>query len=314
MDTTSIKNKRYNDYPSYIRNKFGERIQKLSVNAGFTCPNRDGTKGMGGCTYCNNQSFNPAYCHTELTVEEQINKGIRFFSTRYKSQKYVAYFQAYTNTYEPLEQLNIKYKQALSHPDVIGLVIGTRPDCISDELLDYFAELTKTHYVAIEYGVESTKEDTLQLINRGHTYQDSVNAIQKTAAKGISVGAHMILGLPKERNQEILEHAKRLSELPLDTLKLHQLQIVRGTIMAKQFDTFPEWFNLYSVVDYIDLVIDFLEYVSPRIVMERFISQSPKELLLAPHWGLKNFEFIHKLEKRLIERDTFQGRLHTSST
>ncbi len=305
-----MNKKRYNDYPSYIKRTFSERVQKLSINAGFTCPNRDGKISTGGCTFCNNQTFNPEYCHTSESITEQLQKGINFFKDKYKTQQYLAYFQAYTNTYGNLEKLKEKYEEALSHPKVIGLVIGTRPDCISDELLSYFSDLQqKGYYIAIEYGLESTNDKTLKLINRGHNFATSQEAIIKTASYKIPVGAHLIIGLPGENKEDILNHALTLSQLPLTMLKLHQLQLVKGTVMEQHYQTHPEQFHLYTAEEYINLVIDFLELLNPNIIVERFISQSPRELLTAPIWGLKNFEFVAKVEKRLKERDTQQGHL-----
>jgi radical SAM protein (TIGR01212 family) len=301
--------KRYNDFGSFLRKVFPFKVQKISVNAGFTCPNRDGTKGWGGCTYCNNQTFSPDYCHTEKTVGEQLEEGIRFFSHKYPAMKYLAYFQAYTNTYDELASLLKKYEEALSFPQVAGLIVGTRPDCMPDDLLHYFAGLAKRKFVLIEYGLESTLDKTLARINRGHTYAESEDAIRRTAEKGIYTGAHLILGLPGESRSEILQHAGAISALPLTTVKLHQLQLIRQTRMAKEFAGYPEKFRLYTVDEYIDLVIDFIERLNPSIVVERFVSQSPKELLIAPDWGLKNHVFTAKVEKRFIERNTWQGRL-----
>ncbi len=300
---------RYLNYNTLLRNEFSERVQKLSINAGFTCPNRDGSKGTGGCTYCNNQSFVPEYAKPVKSVYEQVKEGIDFFDHKYKAQKYLAYFQSYTNTYDSIENLIEIYEEALKHPKVVGIVVGTRPDCVDDKLLDYFAELNKSYYVMIEYGIESTLNSTLDFINRGHTYEDAEEAIIKTHNKGIRTGAHLILGLPKENREEILNHAKKTSKLPLTILKLHQLQLIKGTKMARQFNENPEWFHLMGVEEYIELVVDFLEILNPKIAIERFVSQSPDQLLIAPNWGLKNFEFVHKIEKRLEERDTWQGRL-----
>ena len=305
---------RYLNYNQVLKTEFAERVQKISINAGFTCPNRDGSKGNGGCTYCNNQTFSPEYCKPDKTVSEQVKEGIDFFHHKYKAQHYLAYFQSYTNTYDSLDKLKIIYEEALSYPAVIGLVVGTRPDCVNAGLLDYFAQLAKKYYVMIEYGIESTNDETLKFINRGHDFACAENAIRETAKRGIRTGAHIILGLPGESRETILSHADKLSELPIDTLKIHQLQLVRGTKMAQQYAEHPEWFNLYSADDYIDLVIDFLEKLNPNIAVERFVSQSPKELLLAPEWGLKNFEFTAKIEKKLIERETWQGRKYTMKT
>lgn len=306
-------NKPYQDFGNFLKELFPFKVQKISINAGFTCPNRDGTKGFGGCTYCNNQTFSPEYCHTEKSVTEQLEEGVRFFSKKYPDMKYLAYFQAYTNTYDELEKLIAKYEEALSYPDVAGLIVGTRPDCMPDDLLDYFAKLAEKKFVLIEYGLESTLDRTLERINRGHTHAESEDAIRRTAGKGIYTGAHLILGLPGESREEILHHADILSTLPLTTLKLHQLQLIKNTRMAKEQTEHPEWFHLYTADEYIELVIDFIERLNPSIVVERFVSQSPKELLIAPDWGLKNYEFTAKVNKRIFERNARQGRLFTSS-
>lgn len=304
--------KRYNDFSSHIKLIHSERIQKVSIDAGFTCPNRDGSKGLGGCTFCNNNTFNPAYCMPTKTISDQIKQGVAFFEPKYKTQKYFAYFQAYSNTYSEIEDLKKKYEEALSNPAVVGLVIGTRPDCVSDELLDYFAELKNKIDLTIEYGIESTIDRTLDLINRGHSYQESVDAIIKTANKGIKVGGHLILGLPGESIDEIVSHAGAVSKLPLDYLKLHQLQIVRGSHLGREYLAGRYTDKLFTLEEYIDLVIDFVEQLTPNIILERFISQSPGDLLIAPKWGVKNFEFVAKVEKRMAQRDTFQGRLYVS--
>ena len=300
---------RYLNYNQVLKTTFAERVQKISINAGFTCPNRDGSKGTGGCTYCNNQTFSPEYCKPTRTVSQQVEEGIGFFHHKYQAQHYLAYFQSYTNTYDTIDKLKAIYDEALAFPKVVGLVVGTRPDCVNDELLDYFAELSRKCYVMIEYGIESTNDETLEFINRGHDFACAEKAIAATAARGIKTSAHIILGLPRESREVILGHAAKLSRLPIDALKIHQLQLVRGTRMAKQFVENPEWFNLFSASEYVDLVVDFLERFNPDIAIERFVSQSPQKLLIAPEWGLKNFEFTAKIEKRLEERDTWQGKL-----
>jgi radical SAM protein (TIGR01212 family) len=225
-----VKNtKPYNDLGDFLRNIFPYKVQKISLNAGFTCPNRDGSKGWGGCTYCNNQTFSPEYCHTERSITQQLDEGVRFFSRKYPDMKYLAYFQAYTNTYDEMERLKAIYEEALNYPGVVGLIVGTRPDCVPDALLDYFAELAKKTFVMVEYGLESTLDKTLLRINRGHTQAESEEAIRKTAGRGIYTGAHLILGLPGETKEEILHHADIISSLPLTTVKLHQLQLIRNT-------------------------------------------------------------------------------------
>jgi radical SAM protein (TIGR01212 family) len=274
------------------------KVQKISINAGFTCPNRDGTKGFGGCTYCNNQTFSPQYAANEKSITQQLNEGIQFFSRKYPQMKYIAYFQSYTNTYDTVENLLKKYREALNYPDVVGLIIGTRPDCMPDELLDELEKLSHNHFLLIEYGIESTCNETLQRINRGHTYEQAKDAIQRTHQRGIFCGAHLILGLPGESRELILSHADKISQLPLTTVKLHQLQLIKNTRMAQEYLKHPENFHIYDVDEYIDLCIDFRNRLNPDFIIERYVSQSPAELLLLQGWGLKNFEFTARLNKR----------------
>ena len=304
-----FKSKRYNDFSSFIRKKFNARVQKVSINAGFTCPNKDGTKGLGGCTYCNNNTFNPDYCKPIKSITLQIEEGIEFFSKKYKSQSYLAYFQAYTNTYAPLSQLKEMYQEALSHPEIIGLVIATRPDSIKDDVLDYLEGLSKKYFIKLEFGLESTKDETLTLINRCQTHADAIDAFSRAKGRGLHLGAHLILGLPKESKSEMINHAKNISALPVNTLKIHHLQIVKHTMMAIQYKKDPNFFSFMELDEYIDLVIDFLEYLDPKIIIERFFSESPDKMLIYPRYGLKNFEVQHLVQRRLNERETYQGRL-----
>ncbi len=299
----------YNNYNQHLRDIFGARIQKISINAGFTCPNRDGTKGVGGCTFCNNVSFSPEYCLPTKDVVTQMKEGIDFFS-RYQGQKYLAYFQSFTNTYSSLSTLKKYYESIFELDNVIGIVIATRPDCVDSYLLDYYQDIAKEKYVMIEYGIESTSDVTLQRINRGHTYSDSIRAVEETHKRGINVGAHLILGLPGERETDFISHANKINELPLDMLKLHQLQIVKGTVLEKQWQNGSADLMTFTMNEYIDLCIRFLEQLKPTIGIERFISQSPKDLLIYPDWGVKNFEFIAKLQKRMVELNAFQSRLY----
>ncbi|MBR5843256.1 MAG: TIGR01212 family radical SAM protein [Bacteroidaceae bacterium] len=298
---------RYNDYGSFLQKHFAGKVQKISINGGFTCPNRDGSVGRGGCTFCNNQTFNPEYCSTELSVTEQLQEGVRFFARKYPSMRYLAYFQAYTSTYDEIDRLIARYEEALSVEGVVGIIIGTRPDCMPPELLSYLSELRKRTFVTVEYGVESTLDATLLRINRGHDYATAVDAITRTAQAGIITGAHLILGLPGESHNDILSHATRLSQLPLHTIKLHQLQLIKGTVMGNEYIAHPEHFDIPDIDTYIDRAIDFVELLRPDIVVERFVSQSPTNLLIAPHWGVKNHEFTARLLRRMRERDTVQG-------
>ncbi|KAB2859317.1 MAG: TIGR01212 family radical SAM protein [Flavobacteriales bacterium] len=304
-----IRSKPYNDYSTFIKKKFGERVQKISLDTGFTCPNRDGTKGFGGCTYCNNNTFNPYYCKPSKSITQQLNEGIAFFSKKYKTQQYLAYFQAYTNTYADIELVKELYLEAINHPQIIGLVIGTRPDCINEELIHFLAELAKTNYIALEFGVESTLNRTLDFINRCHTFEETKAAYELAKNKNLHLGAHLIIGLPGESKEEMLNHAVELSKLPINTLKIHQLQVVKHTMMAQQLKTEPHLFNLFKLDDYIEFICDFVALLRPDIIIERFISESPAHLLIAPKWnGVKNFEIVSKIENRLKEKNLWQGK------
>jgi uncharacterized protein len=303
--------KRYLDYSSFIKSTFGERVQKISLDIGFSCPNRDGSKGYGGCTYCNNETFNPDYCEPTKSIKEQLEQGISFFGKKYKSQQYLAYFQAYTNTYADFESLKKMYEEALSVKGVIGLVIGTRPDCISDEIIDYLSFLSKKYFVSLEFGVESTNERTLVSVNRCHTFEASKITFEKCKNKGFHLGAHIIIGLPGETKSELLNHALELSKLPIDTLKLHHLQIVKNSIMEVQYKRNPENFDLFTSEKYIDFITDFVGKLRPDIIIERFISEAPQDLLIAPKWNnLKNFEIVAKIDKKLIGKNMWQGKFY----
>lgn len=290
----------YNDFGTWLTGQLGFKAQKISINAGFTCPNRDGRVGTGGCTYCNNQTFNPDYCQTDKSIRQQLGEGKQFFGRKYPEMKYLAYFQAYTNTYATFDELKQKYEEALSVDDVVGLVIGTRPDCMPDVLLDYLTELNQRTFLIVEYGIESIYDRTLQRINRGHDYACTQRAIEATAARGIRVGGHVIMGLPGESRDEMIREAEVLSELPLTTLKLHQLQLIKGTRMADEYAAHPEDFLRFTPDEYADLVVEFIRHSRPDLVFERFVSQSPASLLAQPGWGLKNYEFVEMVRKRMM--------------
>ena len=293
----------YRDFGSWLREEFPFKVQKISIDAGFTCPNRDGSIGRGGCIYCDNRTFNPSYCSDDKnSVTRQLEEGKRFFSGKYPDMKYLAYFQAYTNTYGSVQHLMKLYDEALQVENVVGLVIGTRPDCVSDELLDYFTQLNKRTFLLVEYGVESCNDKTLALINRGHDFACSRRMIERTAERGIRTGAHIILGLPGEDRTESIRQAPIISSLPLTTLKIHQMQIIRGTKLAKMYNENP--FHLYTVDEYIELIADYIALLRKDLVLDRFGSQSPAELLIAPKWGLKNYEFTNRLHNYLRRHST----------
>ena len=296
---------RYNSFSSWIRERIPYRVQKISVDAGFSCPNRDGKVGRGGCSFCDNRSFNPSYSNRDRSITEQIEAGKEFFSHKYPEMKYLVYFQAFSNTYAPIDTLKRRYEEALSCEDVAGLVIGTRPDCINDETLDYLEGLNRQTFLTVEYGVESTNDATLQRINRGHSFGCSADAIERTAARGITTGAHVIVGLPGESSEDIIAQAEKISATKTDILKIHQLQIIKGTRLAQEYSEKP--FNVFSAEEYIQTVAEYIRHLRGDIVIERFVSQSPKDLRIAPDWGLKNHEFTDKLKNHLERKNIFQG-------
>lgn len=307
MELNKVNTPYYCDYGTWIRSRFPFRVQKISVDAGFTCPNRDGRISTGGCIFCNNRTFNPSYCESRHSVSQQLEEGKRFFARKYPDMKYLAYFQAYTNTYASLDRLKALYEEALGVEDVVGIVIGTRPDCMSDELLDYLSSLNERTFLIVEYGIESANDLTLQFINRGHTFEQSRQAISKTHQRGILTGGHIILGLPGEDAEESIRQASLISALDLDILKIHQMQIIRGTALERIYEQKP--FHIYSVDEYIRLIASYIQHLRKDLVLERFASQSPPELLVAPHWGLKNYEFTNLLINYLRQHKIYQGQL-----
>lgn len=299
----------WNDYSSYIRRTFGQRVQKISVNAGFTCPNRDGKISKEGCIYCTNKSFSPFYCNSDDSISEQLRKGIDFFSPKYNAQKYLAYFQTYTNTYDNINALRQKYDEALSVDGVIGLVISTRPDCVNDEIMHLLADYAKEKYVEIEFGLESTKNTALELINRGHTYEQAIEAIMLAQKYGIMSGVHLILGLPYETEDDFYLHAEKISQLPISTLKLHQMQVLKGTRLESLYFENKSVFADLSLENYVRIVANFLDMLNPEIIVERLTSESPREMVLYPDWnGRKNFEVSHIVNAFMKKNGMFQGR------
>lgn len=335
------KGKRYNSFVGYYRRRYGERLQKLVLDAGFSCPNRDGTVGRGGCTYCDNAAFHPGYSTPGKPLLTQIDEGIEFQKVRYpRARHYLAYFQAYSNTYGPLDRLKALYEEVLSHPEVVGIVIGTRPDCVDEKKLDYLAGLASGRVlsgwqrslrqapgptvqapvpdtltapiVVVEYGIESCHDSTLRHINRGHSFECARKAVEMTAERGIDTGAHFILGLPGETREMLLDQCGLISSLPLRSVKFHQLQIVRGTVMEKEYAADPSAFYRPGLDEYLDFVIDILERLRPDLYIERVAGEVPPRFVNDTPWGLvRNFEILRLLDKRLEERDTWQGRLYS---
>lgn len=304
---------RYNSYTGYFRKTYGERLQKVVIDAGFTCPNRDGSISRGGCTYCDNAAFHPGYSTPGIPIHTQIDEGIKFHRVRYRNaNRFLAYFQPYSNTYAPLERLKSLYGEALSHPDVAGIVIGTRPDCVDEEKLDYLASLAEKHIVIVEYGIESCYDKTLRRINRGHDFATAERAVRMTAERGLKQGAHFIFGLPGESREEMVASAGIINSLPLHSVKFHQLQIVKGTAMEKEFAAHPEDFVTFGLEEYLDFMIDILERLRPDLYIERIAGEVPPRFVNSTPWGLiRNVEILRLLEKRMEERNTLQGRLYT---
>ena len=315
--------KRYNSFVGYFKRKYGERLQKIVLDAGFTCPNRDGKVGRGGCTYCDNAAFHPSYSTAGKSLHQQLDEGIEFHKVRYRTtEHYLAYFQSFSNTYAPLERLKVLYEEALAHPSVVGLVIGTRPDCVDEEKLDYLADLASSvikneaeglprhPVIIVEYGVESCYDTTLQRINRGHDFETARRAIEMTAARGLDVGVHFILGLPGETRQMMLDSCALINELPIRSVKFHQLQIVKGTRMEREYAECPEDFERFTLDEYLDFFVDMLERLRPTLSIERFVGEVPPRFVNETPWGLiRNVELLRLLDQRLEGRQTWQGRL-----
>lgn len=303
--------KRYNTFVGYFKRRYGERLQKVVIDAGMTCPNRDGSKGRGGCTYCDNAAFHPGYSNPGKSILQQIDEGIEFHRNRYRNARhFLAYFQSYSNTYAPVGRLRELYEEALSHPSIVGIVVGTRPDCVDEEKLDYLREIqSRGKIVIVEYGVESCYDITLRRINRGHTFEDARRAIEMTAERGLDVGIHMMLGLPGETEEMMMDEAELINSLPIRSVKFHQLQIVKGTAMEKEYGDHPEDFVRFTLDGYLDFFADLLERLRPDIYIERFAGEVPPRFVSETPWGLvRNAEMLHMLDKRLETRDTFQGR------
>jgi len=303
--------RRFNSLVTNLKDQFGGRVQKVSVHAGFTCPNRDGTKGKGGCEYCDNLSFTPSYCHQAAGIAEQLDKGIAFLRRRYKNPAlFLAYFQSYSNTYGSVSDLKDKYEQALSHPQIDGLVISTRPDCLPDEVLDYLSELSKKCHLMLEIGIESTNDDTLTKMNRCHTWLETVNAIKRAVSKGLTTGGHLILGLPGESKSEMISAADIISDLPLDYLKLHQFQVSKHSRIGKKYLTDPDPYPHLEIDEYIDLVISFLERLNPAVQMDRLSGEQPPDFSLGPQWSIRSDQLLQLIEQKMESLDTWQGRYY----
>lgn len=301
--------RRLNAYSDYFRKHFGQRVQKITLDAGFTCPNRDGACGTGGCTFCNNKAFNPSYNHPENSISEQILQGMEFHKKRYrKATQYLAYFQAYSNTYADLDTLKSMYDEALRIPGIIGIVVGTRPDCVDEEKLDFFQELSQNYHVVVEYGIESVFNRTLERVNRGHDVETSIRAIEETARRGIQVGGHLIVGLPGESKEDFLQSAEMVSTWPLNNIKFHQLQLIKGTAMAQEYLDNPDDFIKFTLEDYLQLMMEILERLNPSFVVERIAGEVNPGMALREGWGIRYDAVLRTFEALLEQHNSWQGK------
>lgn len=312
MKTAALSDKktttrRYNAFGQYMKELYHRPVYKVNVDAGFTCPNRDGSVATGGCIYCNNDSFRPSPCTSTTSLKEQIAKGIPYLRSRYGAEQFIVYFQPYTNTYASVDILEQLYRQALDNPGVVGLAIGTRPDCVDEEKIALLERLGRDHFILIEYGLQSIYDKSLAFINRGHDYACFKQALELTAGRGIHIGAHLILGFPTETREEMLGMAGELSELPLEFLKIHQLQVIRETALADLYA--EQQFPTFGYQEYIEMLSDFLERLSPGIVLQRLFAAAPDEILIAPVWNKTRSELLNDLDAHMARRDAFQGKL-----
>lgn len=303
--------RRFNSYSRYFRESMGGRVQKVAINAGFSCPNRDGTISTGGCSFCNNDAFTPSYCQPSKNITTQIDEGIEFHARRYrKAEKYLAYFQSFSNTHAPLETLKEIYNQALTHPRIAGIVVGTRPDCVDEAKLDWLADVARNHYVAVEYGIESTFDTTLQAVNRGHDFATARRAVEMTAARGLHTGGHFILGFPGETDEMLLAQTATINDMPLTTVKFHQLQLFKNTALADEWARTPERFVFRGMDEYIDFFIEILRRLRPSLVVERFAGEAPPRHRVGGDWGVvRNEELAARLDRRLTQLNVRQGDL-----
>jgi radical SAM protein (TIGR01212 family) len=299
--------RRYNSFGSYIKKHFGATVYKVNVDAGFTCPNRDGTIGSSGCIYCNNDSFRPNSCTPTFSLDEQIHNGIAHIRKRYKADKFLVYFQPYTNTYAPVHELEHLYMKALSEPSVVGLAIGTRPDAVDKKKIALLSALAEKYYILIEYGMQSMYDKTLQFIDRGHNYDTFLKALEITKNKGIFIGAHIIVGFPTETTKEMLSMADEVSCLPIDFLKIHQLQVIKNTPLEILHREKP--FHTFGYEEYLEFIVEFLERLSQQIVLQRLFATAPDDILVAPRWGKSRQEILRDIEKLLESKNTYQGKM-----
>jgi len=298
---------RINSYGWYLRNRFSCRVSKVNVDAGFTCPNRDGSRGLGGCSYCDNSSFSPGATQANISIEEQMAAGMAYHRQRLGSEKFIIYFQKFTNTYADISHLRALYSRALAHQDVIGISIGTRPDAISNEVAELLQELAEKHYVCLELGLQSMDDEILSRINRGHSFEEYLASIAILQGRGLDICTHLIYGFPGETRANFLRTAGLIAELGINSVKLHQLHAVKGTKLANEYHS-GEFVPL-AINEYIEAACDFLERIPPEVTIQRLYGSAPLSIRVAPQWGLKNNQMWYAVLNELRKRDSWQGKL-----
>ncbi|UCD57141.1 MAG: TIGR01212 family radical SAM protein [Candidatus Hydrogenedentota bacterium] len=305
MQRIAPRTKRYYQFSEYLKERFGCRVYKITIDAGFTCPNRNGKLGWGGCTYCNNMGFSANTRRARVPVREQVEQGIDFIRNRYKAEKFIAYFQAYTNTYAPLDVLRACYDEALEFDDIVALSIGTRPDCVPEPVLDLVEGYQETHEVWVEYGLQSIHDATLRRINRGHDYSTFLDALDRTKRRGLKVCVHVILGLPGESHDDMMATARAVSEMGIDSLKIHLMHVLKDTLLEKELA--EKRFEPLKFDEYVNLVCDFLEYIPSEVSIQRLTADGPRSVLLAPRWATQKRKIIAAIDAELERRDSHQG-------
>lgn len=303
----NTESNRYRDLNSFFREIFGCRVQKIAINAGFTCPNRDGKLSFEGCIYCGNHGSGPIFDEHPPSITEQIIAGKKALKKKYKAEKFIVYFQAFTNTYAPLEILKRKYDEALSIDDIVGIAIGTRPDCIDNNILDMLEEYANKYHVWIEYGLQSIHDRTLKLINRGHDSSTFFEAVELTRNRGIYICAHVILGLPGESHEDMMKTADKIAASGIDGIKIHLLHVIKGTTLEKIYNSGN--IKLLSFEEYVNIVCDFLERLPEKMIIQRVTGEAPPGLLVAPQWALDKNKIINAIKNELEKRNSYQGRI-----
>lgn len=301
---------RYSAYNWHLRNRFGRRVQKVSIDAGFTCPNVDGTVAMGGCTFCDNRSFSPSRRIPRGSIRAQIDEGIRRLKLRYDCDRFLAYFQPATNTYAEVDRLRAVYDEALTHEKIVGMAVGTRPDCVPDDVLDLLSEFAHRTFLSVEYGIQTIHDRSLQWMNRGHLYDVFPEAIERSRGRGFEICAHVILGLPGESHADMMATADEMARLELDSIKIHNLYAVKNTPLAEQVERGEV--QLIDRGTYVQTVVDFIERLPASIIVERVAGDAPRDYFVGPSWCLDKPAVLNAIRDEFERRDTWQAKRYSA--